>query len=465
MPQFTSTKTSGNGLTVSTVIDTETNTQTITVTTPDGKSASATESGNFKGNFTRPSSASISGLINNLEAQGAKDLNLTDVGSAARASSADAVRQKEKTQPPAVDTSPPAPPPDTSPPSTVLGPSTVVTQSTTENNTVIQSTATNTLVVETSTVLNSNAEITQTATVVELAPRSTEEVEAQTSAQVAVDTDVATNESASSRSTAEKYENSEIVDLTDPNAPESDDIRLTVPYGQRDPGVPAGAQRTVSGAPSIIFTDIKGNKGNKDLRVKIRVPPKYLSGLASPLINFQGILFPFTPVISYEVKADYASSTPVHSNFAQYFYKNSSVSPITIQGKFSVENSKDAEIYIATMHLLRALTRMRYGGATSGDADSGAPPPVCRLDGHGEMMLTNIPVVITSYRVDFQDSVDYFTYKGKQGTGNQDYGPTSVPTVSTIGVMCNPVYSRNEMQKFSVTGYLNNSSFRKQGYI
>ena len=463
MPQFTSTKTSGNGLTVSTVINTETNTQTITVTTPDGKTASATESGNFKGNFTRPSSASINGLISNLEAQGAKDLNLTDVGSAVRASNQDAVRQKEKSQPPAVDTPPPAPPPDTPPPPTVLGASTVVTQSTTENNTVSQSTATP--VVETSTVLNANAVVTQSSTVIDSAPLSTEEVEARTAEQVTVDTDMATNESASSIDTAEKYENAEIVDLSDPNAPDGEYGRSTVPYGQRDPGVPAGAQRAVSGAPSIIFTDIKGNKGNKDLRVKIRVPPKYLSGLASPLINFQGILFPYTPIISYEVKADYASTTPVHSNFAQYFYKNSSVSPINIQGKFSVENSRDAEIYIATMHLLRTLTRMRYGGATSGDADSGAPPPVCRLDGHGEMMLNNTPVVIASYRVEFQDSIDYFTYKGKTGTGNQDYGPTSVPTVSTISIVCNPVYSRNEMQKFSVTGYLNNSSFRKQGYI
>jgi hypothetical protein len=462
MPQHTSTKTSGNGLIVSTVINTETNIRTITVTTPDGKTASTTEGGNFNGNFTRPSNASISGLINNLEAQGATDLNLTDVGSAVRASNQDAVRQKEKTQPPAVDTLPPSPP-DIPPPSTVLGPSTVVTQSTTENNTVLQSTTT--VVVETSTVLNANAVITQSSTVIDSAPLTTEEAEARTSEQVTVDTDIATNESLSSRSTAEKYENSEIVDLTDPNAPDGGYERSAVPYGQRDPGVPAGAQRAVSGAPSIIFTDIKGNKGNKDLRVKIRVPPKYLSGLASPLINFQGILFPYTPIISYEVKADYASTTPMHSNFAQYFYKNSSVSPITIQGKFSVENSRDAEIYIATMHLLRTLTRMRYGGATSGDADSGAPPPVCRLDGHGEMMLINTPVVIASYRVDFQDSIDYFTYKGKTGTGNQDYGPTSVPTVSTISVICNPVYSRNEMQKFSVTGYLNNSSFRKQGYI
>jgi hypothetical protein len=161
----------------------------------------------------------------------------------------------------------------------------------------------------------------------------------------------------------------------------------------------------------------------------------------------------------------------MHSNFAINFYQRSSVGPISITGKFSVENEADAGAYISTVHLLKSLTRMRSGGAsnagagrggnTFSDSDSGAPPPVCRLDAHGEMGLNNVPVVISSYRIEMPDNVDYFTLPA-----TSNYGATSVPTVSTIAITCLPMYSRNEMQRFSVTGYLTDSNwYKKQGFI
>jgi hypothetical protein len=107
------------------------------------------------------------------------------------------------------------------------------------------------------------------------------------------------------------------------------------------------------------------------------------------------------------------------------------------------------------MHLLKSLTRMRFGS----DPDAGAPPPVCRLYANGDAMLHDVPVAITSYRIELPDSVDYFTI-----FQNDRFGTTAVPTVSTIAITCIPMYSRNEMQKFSVADY-NNGSLRKQGYI
>jgi hypothetical protein len=445
MPQFTSTKTSGNGLTVSTVVDTETNTQTITVTTPDGKTASTTESGNFKGNFTRPSSASINGLISNLEAQGAKDLNLTDVGSAARASYQDANRQKEKTQPPAVDTPPPDPPPATPPPTTVLPPAT---------------------------------ETTQPAAETPPPPPSTEQAEAVVTAQVQTDTAAVTNPPQSELDSAAKIEAAGIVDTSNQVVDERAENRAknVQPYVDESTsraaaaGLSAGAEKAAPPPTSVTVVNRQGSKMGKDLRVKLRVPSKYLEpgSMTAPLISLGGIIFPYTPTISYEAKADYGASNPMHSNFAVNFYQRSSISAISITGKFSVQNTKDAEIYLATMHLLKALIRMRSGGANNGDKDSGAPPPVCRLDGYGTMMLENAPVVITSYRAEFPDSVDYFTIatnlvdpiSGLQYASEK----ASVPTLSTIAITCLPMYSREEMQKFSVTGYLN-GSYKGRGFI
>lgn len=98
---------------------------------------------------------------------------------------------------------------------------------------------------------------------------------------------------------------------------------------------------------------------------------------------------------------------------------------------------------------------MRFGP----DPDAGAPPPVCRLYANGESMLHNVPVAITNYRIELPDGVDYFTLYQ-----HPTFGTTSVPTVSTIAITCVPMYSRNEMQKFSVADY-NGGALRKQGYI
>ena len=213
----------------------------------------------------------------------------------------------------------------------------------------------------------------------------------------------------------------------------------------------------------------RNEKINDDLRVKIRVPPEYYQstftqGLNGELSNLTGIIFPYTPTISYEHKAEYNSQSPIHSNFAVNFYKNSSVSPISISGKFTVQNEKDAGVYLATIHMLRSLLKMRSGGIRL-DPSSGSPPPVCRLDAYGDFMLQNVPVVISSYRFEMPDNVDYFTIGKTGGAGESTYSKTSVPTLSTIAITCIPVYSRREMQKFAVTDWLGTKSTRQAGFL
>lgn len=235
----------------------------------------------------------------------------------------------------------------------------------------------------------------------------------------------------------------------------------TAPLGERFvPGVPPGAEPSSQGSAKVIFQDANGNSEPEDMRVRILVPPKYLtpelSGPNDELAKAGGIIFPYTPTISFDAKADYASAQPLHSNFAINFYQRSSIGAISIAGKFSVANADDADIYICTMHLLRSLTRMRSGGL-GGDPDSGAPPPVCRLYAHGDMMFSNVPVAISNFRIELPDSVDYFTLKSKI------FGTTAVPTLSTFSVTCTPMYSRAEMLRFSVSSY--NQAKSGKGYI
>lgn len=247
--------------------------------------------------------------------------------------------------------------------------------------------------------------------------------------------------------------------------PLTDTAKSIVAMGERTvPGVAPGAELSIVPQPVVNITDIQGRQPFDDMRVRILVPPKYItlltSGSRNELLNLGGIIFPYIPQISCEFKADYTSANPMHSNFPVNFYQRSSVSAISISGKFTVENEKDAAVYIATTHLLRSLTRMRSGGASSGDADSGAPPPVCRLHAHGAMMFNNVPVAITSFRMEMPDGVDYFTL-----TNDPIYGTAAIPMVSTIAITCMPMYSRNEMQAFSVSNYVRTADFRNRGYM
>lgn len=278
--------------------------------------------------------------------------------------------------------------------------------------------------------------------------------------------------SSSDINTINKYENSSAVgasraDQTVGNTSEGPNTSSN-DIGRAQP-VPPGAIPPRPAPASVEFSSMSGKAPNTDMRVKIRVPETYWTNLtqgpSNQLKQLKGIIFPYTPTINVEHKADYTSQSVLHSNYALYFYKNSSVAPINITGKFTVANETEAAIYVATLHLLRALTKMRSGGMT-GDADSGSPPPVCRLDAYGAFMLQNVPVAISNFKIDLPDNVDYYTLGKQSGSPtNTNYEMTAVPVVSTISLTCIPMYSRNEMQKFSVSKWLTDKYVRKAGYL
>lgn len=220
-------------------------------------------------------------------------------------------------------------------------------------------------------------------------------------------------------------------------------------------------------------------KGDDTQRVRLKVPEEYVNNNspATNLSDLGGILFPFTPQISVDHSANYSPINAMHSNYTQYFYKNSSVGEISISGKFVVQNDLDALYVISTIHLGRSLVKMKFGD----DALAGAPPPVCRLFAHGDYMFNNTPVVVKSFSVECPDNVDYYTlspssplFGGSTGAtdsntvkGIPSVGITSVPVVNTIKLILLPIYSRQMQLASSVNGWLNETSGgkRSEGYL
>jgi hypothetical protein len=191
-----------------------------------------------------------------------------------------------------------------------------------------------------------------------------------------------------------------------------------------------------------------------DLRTILKVPPNYLSGQFDTVFSkYGGVLFPYSPQITIEHKAEYSSNTPLHSNYAINFYKSSGVNDITITGTFTVQNDEDAFYYLGAKRILSTLTKMRFGN----DSLAGSPPPICRLYAYGEYILKNVPVVILSVKHDLPDDVDFYTTTIRTQR-------VSVPTKATITVMCKPTYSRKEMMNITVDDILSNSRVGR-GYL
>jgi len=204
----------------------------------------------------------------------------------------------------------------------------------------------------------------------------------------------------------------------------------------------------------------QGSQTNKtdniDFRVRLKVPPEYADAVAKSSLNEyikdqKMILFPLTPLINVSQNAEYDQQKPIHSNQSFYFYKSSSADKITIQAKWPVQDERDAANWLAAVHMFRALLKMRFGS----DSDAGSPPPVCRLMAYGTYVLDNVPVVVSSFRVDLPDSVDYYRH-GRATTGSSDdtFKVNMVPVFSTLNVDFIPVYSRQEILNSSVSAWL-----------
>lgn len=214
--------------------------------------------------------------------------------------------------------------------------------------------------------------------------------------------------------------------------------------------------------------------GVKDLRVKLLVPNSYLESDATAgyqkgqyatwrkhMQQAGGIVFPNTPSISYENAAHYTPTQLMHSNYAYYSYKNSSIGAISLTTKLTVQSDDDAMMYLSIIHLLRSLTKMKFGE----DFDAGAPPPICRLDGYGDFMFKNVPVAVSSFKIDLPDGVDYYRTYSDGGSSMIFLGDNVVPTVSTLALTLIPVYSRNEQLAFSADNFRDSTILKSGGFL
>jgi hypothetical protein len=200
--------------------------------------------------------------------------------------------------------------------------------------------------------------------------------------------------------------------------------------------LPAGAEYTTL-SQETFPQPVSTLNSDEDLRVIISDPSgKIVSGsITKPLEDTGGVLFPYTPTIAISQKANYESESLVHTNYEHLYFKNSSVDNITINAKFTANDGLEAAYVMAVIHFFRSATKMFYGQ----DSIAGTPPPVLRLNGYGNLMLDNLPVVVTNFDYSLPEDVDYIS----ASIGNET--TTLVPTNMQMTIGVRVVYSRNQL--------------------
>ncbi len=172
-----------------------------------------------------------------------------------------------------------------------------------------------------------------------------------------------------------------------------------------------------------------GSDASNDWRVRLSVPTSFASSpVLQPLVQAGGLVFPYTPTISINSGASYEDQPLTHQNYQFTFYQSSRVDRIQINGPFNVEDGAQALYWLAAIHFLRSATKMFTG---EGDLQ-GNPPPILKLNGYGDFVFKNVPVVVQNFSVDLPADVNYInTSVAAAGFGT---GAAAGPLSSIAGV-------------------------------
>ena len=218
----------------------------------------------------------------------------------------------------------------------------------------------------------------------------------------------------------------------------------------------------------------------QDWRVKLSIPniePFKTAPMLAILQKTGGLVFPYTPTIIVAHSANYNTMAPTHTNYPYFAYQNSQVDQLVITGDFFVQNGVEAQYWVSALHYLRSMTKMFYGG----EAETlGAPPPVVHLSGYGDFIFNKVPVIITQFTIDLPQDVDYIATGHPQGVNEvppnhpeakqaaTDKRANNIgwaPAQSLITVTVQPIYSRREVEKFSLNKYVKGGYVGDGGFI
>ena len=151
----------------------------------------------------------------------------------------------------------------------------------------------------------------------------------------------------------------------------------------------------------------------KDIRAKISVPRNSdilntesgkVNPILLPLEKFNGIIWPYTPTINISHQTEYGEYDTAHTNYPTSYFTRSRPPNLQVSGPLTAQSAAEGHYMIAVLHFLRIVTKMHFG---MNDKKRGTPPPVLKFSAYGDLMFSNVPVLVRSFAYDLGQDIDY----------------------------------------------------------
>lgn len=180
---------------------------------------------------------------------------------------------------------------------------------------------------------------------------------------------------------------------------------VSIAHGQVDKRVALTVSpKTYQRDESLFINKVQYVLGKPTERVSFLKSGKSFYGLLrNALGSSSGLIFPYTPTVSFTHQTNYSPVEVLHSNITYNYYKNSPPPSIGLSAKFTADNRDNALHMLSAIWFLVACSKCDFGEKSS---SPGLPPPVLYLNGYDSLM-DNIPVVITSVRYSYPEQKHY----------------------------------------------------------
>lgn len=150
----------------------------------------------------------------------------------------------------------------------------------------------------------------------------------------------------------------------------------------------------------------------------------YGNGLLKPLKDAGGLIWPYTPQITYQHPITYTPVEVTHANQDFHIYSRTPAVKVSVNGDFTVQNQTEGAYALAALHFLRTMAKMHFG---QNDPNAGVPPPVLLFNAYGPFVFKDVPVIVTDFNVDFPSDVDYVQVTVAGATTPATAGTPAIP--------------------------------------
>lgn len=175
-----------------------------------------------------------------------------------------------------------------------------------------------------------------------------------------------------------------------------------------------------------------------------------------------GLIFPYTPKISFNHPVNYEQTDIIHSNISINHYKNTPSPTLDIEAPFTASTEDMAKHMLSAIWFLRACTKSDFGEqANLGDKNSsGVPPPILYLHGWNDVIQA-VPVLVKGFNYSYPDDSEYVLIKVDCGGKTLEEW---LPIHTTLSIKLEVQYNIKKYKKeFNLDKYKSGVLFGESG--